>query len=94
MFVCVYVCVCVSLCVCCSEGIKDLYSASQKQLDTEMRLRLDLERQLEAQRSLRMEKEVGRRVGGIGRGEGWEVQGVGELVMEHGQNALQLRERG
>lgn len=39
-------------------GLKDLYSASQKQLDTEMRLRMDLERQLEAQRALRIEKET------------------------------------
>lgn len=60
-------------CVCCSEGIKDLYSASQKQLDMEMKLRLDLERQLEVQRSLRMEKEVGG--AGLERegGRGWGI---------------------
>ena len=39
-------------------GLKDLYSASQKQLDTEMKLRHDIEKELEVQRNLRSEKEA------------------------------------
>ena len=39
-------------------GLNDLYAASQKSLDTEQRLRLQLEQELEMQKSVREEKDV------------------------------------
>ena len=43
-------------------GLNDLYSASQKSLDSEMKLRLQTEREMEDQKKLRAETEVGRLV--------------------------------
>ena len=41
-----------------SAGLNDLYSATQKNLGTETKLRQQLEQELEMQRSIRQEKEV------------------------------------
>ena len=41
-----------------SAGLNDLYSATQKNLGTETKLRQQLEQELEMQKSIRQEKEV------------------------------------
>ena len=39
-------------------GINDMYSASQRTLDAEQKLRQQLEQEIETQKSIRQEKEV------------------------------------
>ena len=46
--------------VMCRAGLNELYSASQRSLDTEQKLRQQLEQEVELQRSIRQEKEVRR----------------------------------
>ena len=42
----------------CSAGLNDLYEASQKSLDSEMKLRQQLEQEIQLMRGLKEEKEV------------------------------------
>ena len=46
------------MCVCDRAGLNEMYSASQRSLETERKLRQQLEQEVEMHRSIRQEKEA------------------------------------
>jgi len=46
------------VCACVRAGLNEMYSASQRSLETERKLRQQLEQEVEMHRSIKQEKEV------------------------------------